>query len=76
MACLPHSRLSACLLACLQGRHRFLFLLFKQNGRVTVRPPSKRAGFQVRFSWVAQVQPALHWQLPSRQLPAQNWGRV
>ncbi|KAL4447834.1 hypothetical protein ABPG75_005053 [Micractinium tetrahymenae] len=31
-----------------RGRHRMLFLLFKQNGRVTVRPPSKRQGFQVR----------------------------
>ncbi|PSC69363.1 FLOWERING LOCUS T-like isoform X2 [Micractinium conductrix] len=31
-----------------KGKHRLLFLLFKQSGRVTVRPPSKRQGFQVR----------------------------
>ena len=33
---------------CTQGKHRLLFLLFKQSGRVTVRPPSKRQGFQAR----------------------------
>lgn len=32
----------------LQGKHRILFLLYKQQARVTVRPPSKRQGFQVR----------------------------
>ena len=38
------------------GKHRFLFLLFKQNGRVTVRPPSKRQSFQVLKLRVAQHQ--------------------
>ncbi|EFN54526.1 hypothetical protein CHLNCDRAFT_13754, partial [Chlorella variabilis] len=31
-----------------KGKHRILFLLYKQQARVTVRPPSKRQGFQVR----------------------------
>ena len=61
----PHP--SARLLGCLQGKHRFLFLLFKQSGRVTVRPPSKRQGFQARAGLAhgatAPSAPALHWQL-------------
>ncbi|GAB4816104.1 hypothetical protein N2152v2_003150 [Parachlorella kessleri] len=31
-----------------RGRHRLLFLLYKQNGRVAVKKPAKRQGFQVR----------------------------
>lgn len=31
-----------------EGRHRYLYLLFKQSGRVTARQPAKRQGFQVR----------------------------
>lgn len=31
-----------------EGRHRYLYLLFKQHGRVTTRQPAKRQGFQVR----------------------------
>lgn len=40
----PHPAGNIC-----QGKHRVLFLLFKQSGRVTVRPPSKRQGFQARW---------------------------
>lgn len=45
-----HRRARACpfwlLPSPLQGRHRLLFLLFRQSSRVTVRPPSKRQSFQ------------------------------
>lgn len=34
-------------LAPAQGKHRLLFLLYKQSGCVTVKPPAKRQGFQV-----------------------------
>jgi hypothetical protein len=29
------------------GRHRYLYLLCRQAGKVTLKPPKKRAGFQV-----------------------------
>lgn len=39
---------ATCLLVhSVQGKHRLLFLLYKQSGRVTVKPPAKRQGFQV-----------------------------
>jgi protein FLOWERING LOCUS T len=31
-----------------RGRHRGLWLLFRQPGRVTARPPASRKGFQVK----------------------------
>ncbi len=30
-----------------QGKHRLLFLLYKQSGRVSLKQPAKRQGFQV-----------------------------
>lgn len=30
-----------------RGKHRLLFLLYKQNGRVAAKAPAKRQGFQV-----------------------------
>lgn len=35
------------------NRHRYLYLLFKQNGRVKSRAPAKRQGFQVQ-DWARQ----------------------
>ena len=32
-----------------RGRHRLLFLLYKQNGRVAAKKPAKRQGFQVQL---------------------------
>ena len=34
-----------------------LFLLFKQTGRVTLRPPSKRQGFQARAGARSRTRP-------------------
>lgn len=31
-----------------RGKHRLLYLLFKQTGRVTAHPPAKRQNFQVK----------------------------
>ena len=47
-----------------QGKHRLLFLLYKQSGRVTVKPPSKRQGFQ--------VGPLLRVACASRQVQRRN----
>lgn len=56
-----------------QGRHRLLFLLFKQTGRATAKPPAKRISFQVCYAELVRALPALAaWaeELGSKHFPA------